>query len=89
LSLKKETTLFILIGALSLGITIGWVVRYFLARLEKYDMKALSAIVSILTGGAVAHFLGGDPFHVAVWMYPVGLLVGVLAYPLIAKLDRD
>ena len=80
--------LIMVIGAFCLGVTIGWLVRFFLARLEKFDIKALAAVVSILVGGAVARFLGGDPFHVATWMYPIGLLVGVLAYPLIAKLDR-
>lgn len=40
-----------LAGSLSLGVTIGWIVRYFLARLTRFDVKALAAVVSILTGG--------------------------------------
>ena len=80
--------LLILLGALSLGIVIGWLVRFFLDRLRVFNVKALASIVSILVGGVVAHFLGADPFRVSVWAYPIGLLIGILVYPLISLLDK-
>lgn len=76
-----------MIGATCLGIVMGWLVRYFLERFTQFNIRILTSVVSVLCGGAVIKMFP-DPFQYAGWFYPVGLLVGVLAYPLIAHWER-
>jgi hypothetical protein len=81
--------LLIISGALCLGIVIGWLVRYFLNRLREYTVQSLASIVAILVGGTITKFLDSDPFSLGTRVYPVGLLIGILVYPLIASSDRE
>jgi NhaP-type Na+/H+ or K+/H+ antiporter len=76
-----------LIGSICLGIVMGWLVRYFLARFEQFNAKILGSVASVLCGGIVLRFLGNDLFY-AVTGYPIGLLIGVVAYPILSALDR-
>jgi hypothetical protein len=70
------------LGACSLGIVIGWLVRYFIRRFTTFNPQVLSTLVSILVGGVVIRFLDGD--KTAWWFYPIGLLIGFIVYSVIA-----
>ncbi|HCJ67087.1 MAG TPA: hypothetical protein DHV62_07135, partial [Elusimicrobia bacterium] len=61
------------VGSLSLGIVIGWLVRYFIRRFKSFTPKALGSVVSIIAGGAVIKFLEADKS--VWWFYPIGLLM--------------
>lgn len=75
-----------ILGSLCLGVVLGWLVRYFLDRFKTFNTKVFGSVVSILCGGVVAKLLP-DPFGYWGWFYPVGLLLGVLLYPLISAFD--
>ena len=70
------------IGSTSLGIVIGWLVRYFLFRFKKFDRNVLSSVVTILLGGVVLKFLSTDKS--VIWFYPIGLLIGFVVYTVTA-----
>ena len=72
------------IGATCLGIVIGWLLRYFIRRFEKFNAAVFGSIVSIIAGGVVVAFLGAD--QEARWFYPIGLLVGCVVYSLLGWL---
>jgi hypothetical protein len=69
------------LGSTSLGIVIGWLVRYFIRRFQKFTPAVFSAVISIILGGVVVKFLGTDPN--VWWFYPIGLLLGFVAYQVI------
>jgi hypothetical protein len=71
-----------IVGALSLGIVVGWLVRYFLRRFEKFTPQALGSVITIIVGGAVVKFLEVE--KTVWWFYPIGLLVGFILYSIIA-----
>jgi hypothetical protein len=71
------------IGALSLGVVIGWMaVKTFLSQ-KVLTTKVFGSIVSVLGGGAVLGIFSalgrGSPSSHELWLYPVGLLCGVVA----------
>jgi phosphotransferase system glucose/maltose/N-acetylglucosamine-specific IIC component len=70
------------LGACSLGVVIGWLVRYFIRRFATFDAQVLRTLISILVGALVIRFLDGD--KTAWWFYPVGLLIGFIVYSVIA-----
>jgi O-antigen/teichoic acid export membrane protein len=70
------------IGATCLGAVIGWLVRYFIRRFERFGPAALASIVSLILGGAVVKFLEAD--RSVWWFYPIGLFVGMAIYQVIA-----
>jgi hypothetical protein len=70
------------IGAMCLGIVIGWLVRFFIWRFETFSPSVLSSVISILLGGGITRFLSADPN--VWWFYPIGLLVGFVVYQVIA-----
>lgn len=72
------------IGATSLGIVAGWLVRYFIRRFDSFTPKTLSAVLSILFGGAIVSFFDADKS--LFWFYPIGLLIGFAIYTIIAIL---
>lgn len=70
------------IGASSLGAVIGWMaVRTFLSQAVP-TVKVFGSIVSVLVGGGVLGFfrsLAPESSSIRyLWLYPVGLLIGVL-----------
>ena len=69
------------IGATCLGIVIGWLVRYFIRRLNKFSPMVLGSLVSIVLGGAVIKFLEAD--KTVWWFYPIGLFLGFVIYHLV------
>lgn len=74
------------IGTTALGIVMGWLIRYFIRRFEKFDATVLASVVSVLIGGAAVHFIAADP--TTQWFYPVGLLAGFAIYSILAILER-
>jgi NhaP-type Na+/H+ or K+/H+ antiporter len=70
------------IGTLSLGIVIGWLVRYFIRRFKNFTPQAFGLVVSIMLGGAVVKFLDADPS--VTFYYPIGLLIGFVVYTVLA-----
>lgn len=76
------------IGAISLGIVVGWLIRYFLLRFEKFNSQVLGSTLSLLTGGVVIGFFGiVDPEQDVIWFYPIGVLVGFVIYSVTARLS--
>jgi hypothetical protein len=73
------------ISSTSLGIVMGWLVRYFIRRFEKFTPAVLSSIVSILVGGVAVKFLGADRNVLS--FYPIGLLLGFVIYHVIATIE--
>jgi len=71
-----------IIGSLSLGIVIGWLVRYFIRRFKTFTPQALGSVVSIMVGGGLVKFLGAN--QTVLFCYPIGLLLGFVGYTLIA-----
>jgi uncharacterized membrane protein len=72
------------IGATCLGMVVGWLVRYFIRRFDKFNAQVLGSIVSILAGGAVVRFLEAD--RTVWWFYPIGLFLGFVLYTAVAVL---
>lgn len=75
------------LGSASLGIVMGWLVRYFIRRFEKFSPAAFSSVVSILVGGVVVKFLGTE--QNILWFYPIGLLIGFVIYHVIATIEMN
>ena len=71
------------IGATCLGAVVGWLVRYFIRRFDKFGPAALGSVISIVLGGAVIKFLEAD--RSVWWFYPIGLVVGMGIYQLIVS----
>lgn len=70
------------LGSLSLGIVVGWLIRFFIRRFKSFTPKALTSIVSIIAGGATVKLLEAD--NTVLWFYPIGLLGGFLIYTMLA-----
>ena len=66
------------VGATSLGVVIGWLVRYFIRRFTKFTPMVFGSLVSIVLGGATIKFLDAD--KTVWWFYPIGLLIGFVLY---------
>lgn len=77
------------IGSASLGIVIGWLVRYFIRRFDKFTPSVLGTIISLAFGGVAVKFLDAD--RTAVWFYPIGVLLGFAIYQTIVMraLDKE
>jgi len=69
------------IGAACLGIVVGFLVRYFMRRFDKYGPAALGSVLSIILGGAAVKYLQED--KTVWWFYPIGLLLGFIVYQLV------
>jgi hypothetical protein len=78
-----------LLGSLSLGFVMGWLMRYCLIRFKRFDAKVLGSVASVICGGAVLKLFQADPFSVTVWGYPIGLAIGVVSYPLVALFENE
>jgi hypothetical protein len=70
------------IGSTSLGVVIGFLVRYFIRRFNSFSASVLSSVITIILGGAVIKFIEAD--KTVWWFYPIGLLLGFVAYQIIA-----
>lgn len=70
------------IGVTCLGVVVGFLVRYFVYRYERFAPKALGTTVSVLAGGSVAKFLTSS--DTGFWFYPIGVLVGIIVWTVLA-----
>jgi hypothetical protein len=81
------------LGSFSLGVTIGWLVRFFLERFVEFNAKILSTVVTVMVGGSVIGFLNWvAPVNADsdIFWYPVGLPVGLmLIYPVVLHFDKQ
>lgn len=75
------------IGATALGIVIGWLVRYFIRRFDKFGPPVFGSVISIILGGAAIKFLEAD--RSVWWFYPIGLLLGFVIYQIIATVHTS
>lgn len=75
------------VGSTSLGVVMGFLVRYFIRRFDTFAPGVLSSVISIVLGGAVIKFLGADKN--VWWFYPIGLLLGFVAYQIIATVHTS
>jgi hypothetical protein len=79
------------LGSISLGLLIGGIVDYYIAKQPHFDDKGLGAAVSALVGAGVIGIFqalrGKDvPSDPQIWLYPVGLLLGCFAMSLLVKI---
>lgn len=77
---------FTVAGAASLGIVVGWLIRYFIRRFKRFTPQALTAVISAAVGGGILKLLTVDEH--AIWSYFIGLLLGFVIYHLIFVLER-
>ena len=70
------------LGVLSLGIIIGWLIRFFIKRFKSFTPKALTSVVTLIVGGSTVKLLGAD--KTLFWFYPIGLLAGFTIYTILA-----
>ncbi len=71
------------LGALSLGIVVGYLTWYFVTHLDSYTIAGLVALITVLVGATVVAFLGqalGVNRAVGFGLYAIGLLVGSIAF---------
>ena len=67
-------------GTFMLGLFIGYLVRYFVARLATFRVTTLAGIIAAVIGTTVVGFLTIDEVGQTVrWWYPVGVIAGWMA----------
>lgn len=84
-------------GAVCLGVLVGWMVYHTFVCQEKLDAKFLGSIISVMLGASVIGIFqkisaSGSSLPQEVYLYPVGLLFGVVAtatMKFIGRVDRD
>jgi hypothetical protein len=80
-------------GCACLGLTIGWLVRFFIDKYKEYNAKILNSTVSVFFGGCIVAFLKylankETNLLVPASFYLIGLPVGMIVlYPLILHWD--
>ena len=70
------------VGAICLGIAVGYFVKWFLKRLTSYTIQGLGLILTMVFGGAIVNFLKNDA--TVFWYYPIGLCIGITLYIILA-----
>lgn len=75
------------IGAACLGMVVGFLVRYFIRRFDKYGPAALGSVLTIVLGGAAVKYLQEDKS--VWWCYPIGLFLGFVIYQLAVILHTE
>ena len=72
---------FAMAGTFCLGIVVIWLVKLFAVRLNKPEIKWLSALMAALLGGVVlgflGHFSGQKVWPREFWFYPIGMAFGL------------
>jgi hypothetical protein len=85
---------FAMVGTLCLGIVVIWLVRLFAVKLDKPEIKWLSALMAALLGGVALGFLGhfSDqklPWPREFWFYPIGMALGLFLFSDAMKKEMD
>ncbi|HWZ98000.1 MAG TPA: hypothetical protein VN025_09580 [Candidatus Dormibacteraeota bacterium] len=70
-------------GAVSLGIVVGWMAYHTFKRQERLDAKVMGSIISVIAGASVIGIfqkIAGKSSDLPqeLYLYPVGLLIGVV-----------
>jgi len=73
---------FAIAGTFCLGLVVIWLVKLFAGKLDKPEIKWLSALMAALLGGVALGFLGHfsdqkTPWPREFWFYPIGMAVGL------------
>jgi hypothetical protein len=69
------------IASACLGAIVIYIAMYFVTRFTSYTPKVLSALLSVILGGAVVAFLGKMSSVKTVFSYyAIGLAIGLLLY---------
>ena len=76
--------LFAVAGTFCLGIVVIWLVKLFAVKLDKPQIKWLSALMAALLGGVVLGFLGHfsekSVWPREFWFYPTGMAIGLFLF---------
>lgn len=75
------------LGCGSLGLLVGGIVAYYIARVKEFNLRGLTSVAAILGGAGVLSLFSylptAPPPTMAYWWYPIGLLVGALVMALL------
>ncbi len=66
-------------GAVAFGIVVGCILRFFLERFERYDLKALTGLLGVPIGGTILTFISGLGIY-GTPSYAIGLALGLIVY---------
>jgi undecaprenyl pyrophosphate phosphatase UppP len=85
---------FAIVGSFALGLVVAWLVRRSLDGVKNVGVKAVGSLLSLIFGSAVIAFLGhflapNEVFPKEYWLYPIGFLVGLIFYPLLALFEKE
>ena len=77
-----------LLGSGCLGIVFAWLIRTYFDREKALTWKVISASASVFIGGGVLKFFQAfgeahSPLPHEFMAYPIGLLIGILFFPLL------
>ncbi|MBZ5601102.1 MAG: hypothetical protein LAO79_02225 [Acidobacteriia bacterium] len=70
---------FLALGAAAFGIIVGFIIRFFLERFDKYDLKALGGLLAIPIGTTILAFVAKFGAY-GLPSYTVGLVLGLVLY---------
>jgi GTPase SAR1 family protein len=75
------------VGAFALGVVVCYFARFAFSKFKEVNAKSLTAVIGCLLLGTATTQLVSHLFsdEVALAVYPIGLLTGLLIYPLIAE----
>jgi hypothetical protein len=74
------------VGAVALGIFLGYLTWYFVVRFKEYSASALASVVGVFAGGTVVAFLGAQSISTSdvLGWYAIGLFLGFVVYSVVA-----
>ncbi len=76
------------VGMTCLGTVICYLSMYFVRRFKTHTVAGLGGVVTVLLGGVVGKFLADNTSAGpdAIWWYPIGLVVGLVAWLIMGRL---
>lgn len=78
-----------LIGSISMGIFVGFAFMKIFHRLNNFTVKMFSGLIGVIFGLVVIKFLEGSTSSNYLWGYPLGLIIGLAIYIIIAWFKSD
>ena len=74
-----------------LGLFIGGVVAYYIAKVKEFTLRGLTSVVAVIGGAGVLGIFKylGTPPTTAYWFYPIGLFVGAVVMALLHSRFAD
>lgn len=75
------------LGVTCVGIFVGYLCMFFVARFKNHSVKQFVAIIVALFSGTVMSFLvanigDNDEYSTTIWRYPIGLVIGLILWML-------